>query len=178
MTIPIHSWYFMDLYDGDKNKYDVGLRNSAMAGQLDVLKYFIEKGKDAGAQCGKEVLQQALLAAARCNRLEIVKYLIEKCDVDAHFEEDYLLFVSAKNDALEVMKYLIEECNANVHTHDDMALRISMFMSREHIVKYLIEKCGANVHAGDDFLLRQTVHSETEKDFHKYVRSKCLQTSE
>ena len=87
-------------YDGDK---DIGLRNAARAGNLDVVKYLAGECK-ADANARDQVKQHTKSIS------QISRWL--SCDA-LQYGNIALLCASCEGH-LDVVKYLVEECNADV----------------------------------------------------------------
>src|SRR6185369_8547242 len=125
--------------------YEYALYIGAVLGSLQVVKFATEQG-DAYAHA-----KSALCFAAKNGHINVVKYLIEKCNVNIHVSEDVALRISAKNGHLSVVKYLIDS-GADIHADNDAALRGAAENGYLHVIKYLL-KHGANIHARDDSAL-------------------------
>jgi len=115
-------------------------------GNLDVVKYLVEKGVNIHAD-----VDYALRWSASNGHLNVVKYLLEN-GANIHAENDTALRYSAGKGHLDIVKYLVEK-GANIHAYDDYALRWSAQNGHLDVVKYLVEK-GANIHAQNDLVLK------------------------
>lgn len=92
---------------------NTSLHLAAEQGNLDTVKYFVEKGGDISAQ--DEMGYTPLHLAAKQGNLDIVKYLVEKgADVDVDVYQggwgySTALHLAAQNGHLDTVKYLIEK---------------------------------------------------------------------
>ena len=75
--------------------------------------------------------------------LDVVKYLVEKCGVDARAKYDYAVRWASVGGHLEVVKYLVEKCGANARANSDYAVKWASENEHLEVVKYLVEKCRA-----------------------------------
>ncbi|XP_076298784.1 uncharacterized protein LOC143217929 isoform X2 [Lasioglossum baleicum] len=100
--------------------------------------------------------QTPLHYAAKSDKLEVVKYLIEKKGANVNVKDNdgqTPLHYAAKSDKLEVVKYLIEKKGANVNVKDNdgqTPLHSAAKSDKLEVVKYLIEEEGANVNVKDN----------------------------
>ncbi|XP_076300828.1 uncharacterized protein LOC143219007 isoform X2 [Lasioglossum baleicum] len=100
--------------------------------------------------------QTPLHYAAKSDKLEVVKYLIEEKGANVNVKDNdgqTPLHSAAKSDKLEVVKYLIEEKGANVNAkdnHGQTPLHSAAKSDKLEVIKYLIEEKGANVNVKDD----------------------------
>ena len=93
----------------------------------------------------------ALHYAGWNGHLEVLKYLIETCKVDAEAKDNFgwtTLHYASSNGYLEVVKYLIETCQVDKEAKDNdgwTALHYASFNGHLEVVQYLIQDCGANI---------------------------------
>ena len=113
------------------------LVKKAEKGDLNEVKYLVEKGADIHAES-----EYALRMSARYGRLNVVKYLVEK-GADINANSDNALEESALSGHLSIVKFLVEK-GADIHAHNENALWYSVGWMHLDIAKYLIEK-GANI---------------------------------
>ncbi|XP_076285725.1 uncharacterized protein LOC143211701 isoform X2 [Lasioglossum baleicum] len=99
--------------------------------------------------------QTPLHYAAKSDKLEVVKYLIEEKGANVNVKDNdgqTPLHSAANSDKLEVVKYLIEEKGANVNVKDNdgqTPLHSAAKSDKLEVVKYLVDK-GANVNVKDN----------------------------
>ena len=118
------------------------LMDASRLGNLEILKFSIERGADINYKMGN---QTALIEASAGGHLEIVKYLVENGAEDIN---NALMSASASGH-LETVKYLIENgANINITNHltDRTILMTAVRNGNLEVVQYLIE-CGADVNA-------------------------------
>jgi ankyrin repeat protein len=123
--------------DGELYRYilSLGLIESTLFGQLEMVKYFIEQGADV------QSYDNLALAKAVYN-LDIIKYLIEN-GADIHTRDEYLLIINSRDGIFKTVKYLVEN-GADIHTQNDQALNYASENGHLEIIKYLVEH-GANI---------------------------------
>jgi len=114
--------------------YDWVLILASRDGQLDVVKYLVEKGADVHA-----LYECALRAASMNGHLEVVKYLVEDGGADVHAEDECALQWASSNGHLEVVKYLVDK-GADVHAEYEEALRLANHFGHLEVVEYLKSK--------------------------------------
>lgn len=90
--------------------------------------------------------------------LENIRYLIEKCGIDIHHDNDSCLRWSAYYGHLEIVQYLVEH-GADIHACNDEALRFSATEGHLEVVRYLVE-CGSDIHIQDDYALEWSMKNE------------------
>lgn len=112
--------------------------NAIKTENLDALKELIENEN--------EDIDGLMVLAARYNKLNVVKYLIE-LGADIHAGDDYALKVSATNGNLELVKFLVEN-GADIHAENETTLINSILNENLDIVKFLIEN-GAVIDGND-----------------------------
>ncbi len=115
----------------DKNELENILSNCSSNGNLDYIKYLIEK-QNIDVDCKNAA---ALKNASYNGHLDIVKYLIYK-GADIHHSNDYALRNSSINGHLDIVKYLVEN-GANIHAKNDEALK---YAGNLDVTKYLVSK--------------------------------------
>ena len=86
-----------------EEEFRLAFDTACMAGQLELVKYFIENGINL-----KENGIDGLCGACQKGQLEIIKYLLEK-GVDIHDVNDCALREAIESKQLEVTKYLLEK---------------------------------------------------------------------
>ena len=84
----------------------------------------------------------ALRYAARNGRLDIVKYLVEKCKVNVHTDNDHALHLATRYGQLNIVKYLIEEIK---EVYFYFFIYWAPYYGQLNIVKYLVEDCEAKL---------------------------------
>ena len=87
--------------------------------------------KSKGAQ-----LKDALREASIHGHLNMVKYLIERENVDVHSYNDMAVREAARNGHLDIVKYLVGK-GANIHEYNDIALRGAINRQHQDVVDYL-----------------------------------------
>jgi ankyrin repeat protein len=175
--------YHVEQCGADIHAYnDAAVRWTAEQGDLDIVKFLIEKSPSARAR------NVALWYAAMAGQMAIVEYLIE-CGADIHAYNDAALQYSIKGGHLHIAKFLIDkdprihiynftlrhaamyghlsiveyaiEHGANIHAYNDAALRYSSMNCNLDIIKYLIDN-GADIHANNDAALCMRVCVEND----------------
>jgi ankyrin repeat protein len=114
-------------------------------GNLEVLKYLIEKGTNIRVD-----YEHALRIAVHRGYLNIVEYLVEN-GANIHARNEWALRWAAYFGHLHVVKYLIEQ-GANIHTEDVAPLRYSAgngqvtthFYLLQHVDKNFLFVYGSN----------------------------------
>ena len=136
----------------------------AMNGYDKIAKYILEENKDKGIQ---EQVEAAVKAKDEFNRsplhyacenghLNIVKYLIEKQNVNKEAKDRdgwTPLYCACENGHLNVVQYLIEKQNVNKEAKDDKdrtPLHYACANDQLDVVSYLIEKQHVNKEATDE----------------------------
>jgi ankyrin repeat protein len=79
------------------------------------LKRLSEKG------CDLHKDEYALRTAVKFGNLELVKYLVEECKADIHYENDVVLQIAYDNHRCEIIKYLIAN-GIDIHSRGEIAL--------------------------------------------------------
>jgi|GEM_PF-5694156 len=125
----------------------------------------------------------ALLYACKFNKIDIIKYLVEKLKVDVNaqivFAGKTALMYAAARGGLNIVKYLVEKCNADVNMQDDNGVTALMTLNYTGqgigIIKYLVQECGANINIQDDGGNTFLIHAimRRNKDIVKYLTEKC-----
>ena len=144
-------------------------------GRLDLVKYLVGKSGNniqyVFENC-KATNFRAVLTASRSGHLEIVKYLVEECEVDPRGEDDWAILSACASGHLNIVKYLVEKCGLNARAQGDCAVRWACDCGHLNIVKYLVEKCGSNARYNNDLAVRLTsIHGHLE--LVKYLVEKC-----
>ena len=106
--------------------------NICKKGNLEDILSLINQGCDS--EC---ILQYT----SKYGHLEMVKYLVEECGVNARADNDFAVRWASENGHLEVVKYLVEKCGAPVN--NDYAVRWASAGDHFEVVKYLIEHYGS-----------------------------------
>ncbi|WP_375604549.1 ankyrin repeat domain-containing protein [Wolbachia endosymbiont of Anurida maritima] len=123
---------------------NTSLHLAAEQGNLDAVKYFVEKGGDVSAQ--DEIGYTPLHLAAKQGNLDIIKYLVEKgADVDVYqggWGYSTPLHLAAANGHLDTVKYLMGKgANPNAIDGDGKTpLQRANEKGISDIVEYLVER--------------------------------------
>ena len=94
---------------------------------------------------------RALLLAAVNGHLEIMKYLIEECEVDPSARNSHgnnALFEAAFNGHLDICKYLVTECGIDPsiqNNYGETVILAAAGSGELDIIKYLVKEHGASV---------------------------------
>ncbi|PVZ97362.1 hypothetical protein BB558_006656 [Smittium angustum] len=153
-NLPRHHKTFFSIDNG------IALKNAIENGQIDILKYIVEKGTDINA-----ANQECLIIACEKGQIDILKYLIEK-GADVHAASKGCLNSVIENGQIDILKYLIEK-GADVHAVDDYYLGIACAKDHLSLVEYLF-KNGANIRTDNDYALRWA-SSKGHINFVKYL---------
>ena len=98
----------------------------------------------------------ALHFASFYGHLDIVKYLIETCQVDKEGKDHSgttALHIACKLGRIDVATYLIETCQVDVEAKDNdgcTVLHIATIAGRLDMIKYLIESCHSDIKTVDN----------------------------
>jgi ankyrin repeat protein len=127
---------------------DQGLLHSVIEGNLDKVKYYIEKGADVHTTQDQGRRNPLRLASIR-SFLHIVKYLVEERGVDPGKDTRVLQMTTmANNNAKEIFRYLLEH-GANIDIEDDTLGTTLMIAVREgadeELARWIVDECHANV---------------------------------
>ena len=147
----VHNVFWDMFLNLDYNKFDVhasndyALRHSSQYGQIEVVKFLIEKGANIHA-----IDDHALIWSSQYGHIEVVKFLVEK-GANIHADDECALRESSRNGHIDVVKFLVEN-GANIHANNNHALRTSCINGHNEVVKFLVEK-GANIHIDNDYPL-------------------------
>ena len=117
---------------------------SAILGELDLLKYAANKGYDLRVDS-----DIALRKAVENGHLDVVKYLVSQGLLLTAWD----IVPSSLHGHLDVVKYLVDQ-GADIHLLNDIAVRYASRYGYLDVVKYLVDN-GANIRANDDESLRQ-----------------------
>lgn len=85
---------------------------------------------------GVNVNDTMLITPIFWGHVNVVKFLIEKCNVKIHRRA---LCVAVEENKLEIVKYLIDK-GANVHIDDQFPLLSAIFYGHLDIVKFLVQR--------------------------------------
>lgn len=132
---------------------------AACRGCVATVETLVAHGACVRSLCG----DQALVSAARCGHLDVVRVLVQ-CGADVRFREDAALrwcsYTSAHGSEM-VLEYLIQN-GANIHAMDDDALVIAAKGGHCATVTTLLRR-GADVHAQKDKAMEWAiVHQDFE----------------
>ncbi|XP_076285654.1 uncharacterized protein LOC143211676 [Lasioglossum baleicum] len=118
------------------------------------VKELINHGVSINAKNNKG--QTPLHYAAKSDKLEVVKYLIEEKGANVNVKDNNgqtPLHSAVDHGKLEVVRYLIEEKNANINVKDNNGqtpLHSAAKSDKLEVIKYLIEEKAANVNVKDN----------------------------
>ena len=104
--------------------------------------------------------------------VEVVKYLVEKCEVNAREYNDCAVKWACEAGHLEVVKYLVEKCGANARAENNWSGRYASARGHLEVVKYLVEKCGADVRIYNDYAVQWACRAG-RLEVVKYLIEKC-----
>lgn len=153
---PIEMYEYYKRVKDQKKIYNDGLRLSAVANRIDVAELMIEKGADdfvtalqTACDVGnldiikffieKKGVETApynsypLRSAAYEGHLDVIKYLVEK---GANIDQSGALVIASYHGRLDIVRYLVEN-GADIHIQNDSTIRIAKEYERWEIVEYL-----------------------------------------
>lgn len=154
--------------EGNSINYQELLLASSREGELDIVKFLLNKGVNLQAdnkpleaasifgyseivkylvENGANVTDNALIWASRSGNLELVKYLVDH-GANIHANNENSLLTAVVSGYLDIVKYLVER-GANFHLNNDNMLILASHYGRLEIVKYLVDK-GANINAENE----------------------------
>ena len=139
-----------DLTRIKKGAFDEAAYEAVLRGNFEILKYLVEQGANTNAIYGKGLYSQnenALAAACRLNKLEIVKFLVEQGE-DIHTQCKQALCNAVLSGNLDMVKFLLDQ-GADIHAQNDQALYDAVFSGNLDMVEFLVEQ-GANIHAQEE----------------------------
>ncbi|WCR58497.1 ankyrin repeat domain-containing protein [Wolbachia endosymbiont of Ctenocephalides felis wCfeJ] len=147
---------------------DTSLHLATEQGDLNAVKYLVEKSGDISAQ--DEMGYTPLHLAAKQGNLDIVKYLVEKgAEID---DRSTPLHYAAFNGKLDVVKYLVEKgVDVNAKTSGGLTpLHIAAHDSTLDVAEYLVEK-GADINAktNDGYTPLHIAANDDQLDTVKYL---------
>lgn len=123
-------------------KYEYTLSDACADGDLEKVKELIKNGADPHADENLAISYTGIMG-----RVEILKYLVDECNVDPLYDDGIMLVNASVCGRLEVIKYLVEECGADVSASNHRVLQEASKNGHLEVVRYLIEECGADVSA-------------------------------
>ena len=132
-------------------------------GNLQYVLFLMEQGYDKN---------NILIYICEAGHLEVLKYLGEKCGVNARAENDWAVRRACGAGHLEVVKYLVEKCRAIVRDNYEYAVIWACKAGHLEVVKYLVEECRANARAEDDCAIRWACRAG-HLEVVKYLVEKC-----
>jgi hypothetical protein len=105
---------------------------------LDIIKFCIKKNARVNHHNG-----YALVHSARCNNLEIVKYLVDECGADVHITD---------RGSFAVIQYLMDKNAIDITALYSNILKLYAEIGSLDFIKYCVEK-GANLYTRDNKIL-------------------------
>lgn len=159
------------LYQNGSPITELSLARSSYNGHLSTLKYLVKSG---GIPTTQVILMgingrhddiiyylletsddydynELLCVASFQGNLQLVKYLIEKKNVDISYNDYTAMCIAADNNQIDVIKYFLE-CGANIEADNYYMLRTACNEGYFDLVKYLIE-LGSDIHILNDYPL-------------------------
>lgn len=164
--------------NADINELDIIL--SSCVGLIDRVKYLVEK-ENQDINAADKNGRTPLIGAANYNKIEVVKYLLEKGANTEAKDEDKdgktALIIAADWGHLEMVKMLVEN-KADINARDNMGKTAIMYAAKKWdkgMAKYLLEK-GADIEAvdndGNSVLMVAANHGYGTDEFVKYLVDK------
>ncbi|GMF28034.1 unnamed protein product [Phytophthora fragariaefolia] len=118
---------------------------SAEAEKLNRLQLILQQG-------GEVDNEQELVAAAKENQLDVLRFLVHDCGADVEVKTDSryrALNKAAAEGHLEVVRFLVNECGASVNRKPTILgwtpLMIAAGRGHLDVVRFFVDECGANV---------------------------------
>ncbi len=124
------------------------LHKAIQKGHLEIIEYFPKHGVD--------ITDKASRVAAESGNIEILKYLMERINIDIN--ECDLIGQAARSGNLDMIKYVIE-LGSNPRAYNDSAIIDAAERGYINIVKYLHE-IGLNIHTYSDRALRMAAKND------------------
>ena len=156
----INESVYTDFIDVHTENNDA-LRWAAEKGDIDMVKFLVEKGADINANDGL-----ALFLAANIGNYDMVKYLVEK-GADIHACNDSALCCAAENGSLDVLKFLVEK-GADINANGSV-LAWAVYSKNLDMIEYLVEQ-GADISANNYQVLEWAKQNKHTKVL-KYLKS-------
>jgi len=141
----------------DNQKDTYLLFDAIEGGQILILKYLVQHGMDPHVH-GDE----AVLAAAKHNRFDMLQFLVEKCKLDIQNRDDAVLFTQyLEHDGVEILEYAHSK-GCNIHRHNDVLVAIAAKEGAIRCLRYLVEH-DANFHQRNEQTFQHAVLVESDK---------------
>jgi ankyrin repeat protein len=134
-------------------------------GDLSSFIYYVNKGVDMKAE-----KSTFLVSAIVYGKIDIIKYLVEKHNVDLNEKGILALDNAVINGHLDIVKYLIDQ-GADPRWDDDSVLMTATSSGRLDIVRYLVEECGANPASLTPYTMR-LLEQKTDPLIYNYLNSR------
>jgi ankyrin repeat protein len=134
---------------------DYAIQLTAKYGNIDVMKYFIEKGLDV---CDRKYNSKSkgsrnlLRLAAKYNQFHIVRYLVEVIKVNVCARDNLAVREAASHGHLKIVKYLVEN-GADIYVQNNYAVRSAAQYGHLDMVKYLVEDQKADIFAQGNYAI-------------------------
>lgn len=119
--------------------------NLCSYGYLELVKLFVEHGLDIKS-VNEKTSSQLMRDTCESKNLDLVKYLIEECEIDVNFETEHkitFLHMACALGNLDLVKYLVEEHKMDVECKmedNTTTLYLACMEGNLEVVKYLIEQ--------------------------------------
>jgi len=106
-----------------------------------ILKNDLEKVKEylnLHNDISEDEKQLLMINAVKYDRLDILKYLINKFGINLSFKKNYLIGLAAMNSSYEIVKYLMNHPDINPADDNNYAIQVARMWDRTDIVKLLL----------------------------------------
>lgn len=164
----VYAKYDVDLTYKDEDG-NTALLNSLYNGSLDIFKWLVE---DCGQKPGEVMVEgrNALILAARAKNPELIRYLVEKCNLDADSKDSkgnsaVIFAISGRSlsaeENCEIIHYLVKH-GADINSQDSDKDNILHYIARNSF--YDIEEFEKFIEEGADFMAR---NKEYKTPLHK-----------
>ncbi|TPX30503.1 hypothetical protein SmJEL517_g05946 [Synchytrium microbalum] len=144
----------VDAVSGHVSRWGSATTNSAGNGCINTLKWLVQQGANVNTPDDRG--QTPLFVAAEGGHIELVRYLVEKCQADVNKPDNRgqtPVFAPTRSDNIELVQYLVEKCQADVNKPDNRGqtpVLIATYSGNIELVQYLVEKCQADVNKPDN----------------------------
>lgn len=118
--------------------YNSSLRKACKNGFIEIIEMMMVKVPGLFRSLDMDVINDAMYYAVECDRVKLMKELLQQERIDASIDDDLLIITACTNGHLEMVEMLVDRKEVDPAARNNLCLRIACKLGHFDIVKFLL----------------------------------------